>query len=113
MHRRSLIARSGICGKTLPAVGGRLCDGAEDTDASRPGRSCSSTPGLADQKDTDRLMDIVHARTDSAPPPRPSLCPTCGLTANNGVPRRDDQSRTAYYRDARDHTWSVTWLEVG
>lgn len=29
------------------------------TPTSRPGRSCTSTPGLADQKDTDRLMDIM------------------------------------------------------
>jgi hypothetical protein len=111
MHRRSLIARSGICGKTLPAVGGRLCNGAEDTDASRPGRSCNSTPGLADQKDTDRLMDIVTPTSDNGQP-HPAICPICGLRADNAVVVRSEHTATATYCDTRGHLFSVTWLEV-
>ena len=111
MRWRSLIAHSGICGKTLPAVGGRLCNGAEDTDASRPGRSCSSTPGLADQKDTDRLMDIVTPTSDNGQP-HPAICPICGLRADNAVVVRAEHTATATYCDTRGHLFSVTWLEV-
>jgi hypothetical protein len=103
--------RSGICGKTLPAVGTRLCNGAEDTDTSRPGRSCSSTPGLADQKDTDRLMDIVTPTSDNGQP-HPAICPICGLRADNAVVVRSEHTATATYCDTRGHLFSVTWLEV-
>lgn len=79
--------------------------------SSRPGRSSNSIPGLADQKDTDRLMAIMHERTDSAPP-RPSVCPICGLAADNGVVTRAEVTATATYVDTEAHMWSVTWLEV-
>jgi hypothetical protein len=111
MHRRSLIARSGICGKTLPAVGGRLCNGAEDTDASRPGSRANDIPGLADQKDTDRLMDIVTPTSDNGQP-HPAICPICGLRADNAVVVRSEHTATATYCDTRGHLFSVTWLEV-
>ena len=76
---------------------------------SRPSRSCSSVLGLADQKDTDRLMDI-QARTSDT---RPSLCPICGLAADNGVITRAEITATATYLDTEAHMWSVTWVEVG
>lgn len=84
------------------------CVLAEDTDTSRPGRSPTSVPGLADQKDTDRLMDIMPPRSDT----RPALCPICGLSANNGVLVRAELTATATYCDTRGHLFSVTWLEV-
>jgi hypothetical protein len=88
------------------------CSIAADTDTSRPGRSCTSVPGLADQKDTDRLMDIMTEPTDSGQPPRPSVCPTCGLLADNGVLVRAELTATATYCDTAGHLWAVTWLEV-
>ena len=87
------------------------CSMGADTDTSRPGRSPTSIPGLADQKDTDRLMSIMHERTDSAPP-RPAICPICGLTADNGVLVRSELTATATYCDTAGHLFSVTWLEV-
>lgn len=82
-----------------------------DTDTSRPGRSSNSVPGLADQKDTDRLMDIMTPATDNRQP-RPSVCPTCGLSADNGVLVRAEVTATATYVDTAGHLWAVTWLEV-
>jgi hypothetical protein len=82
-----------------------------DTDASRPGRSCSSTPGLADQKDTDRLMAIMHPAPDKGQP-KPAICPICGLTADNGILVRSELTATATYCDTAGHLWAVTWLEV-
>lgn len=80
-----------------------------DTDTSRPGRSPTSIPGLADQKDTDRLMDIMSPTYDN----RPALCPICGSTANNGVMRRNEMGvSTLHYTDNAGHLFSVTWLEV-
>lgn len=87
------------------------CSIRADTDTSRPGRSPTSVPGLADQKDTDRLMDIMPERTDSAPP-LPSVCPICAMYANNGVITRGEVTATATYLDTAGHMWSVTWLEV-
>lgn len=78
---------------------------------SRPGRSCSSAPGLADQKDTDRLMDI-ESRTSDDRPARPSVCPVCQMFADNGVITRAEVTATATYLDTEGHMWSVTWLEV-
>jgi hypothetical protein len=82
-----------------------------DTDTSRPGRSCTSTPGLADQKDTDRLMDIVTPTSDNGQP-HPAICPICGLRADNAVVVRSEHTATATYCDTRGHLFSVTWLEV-
>lgn len=78
---------------------------------SRPGRSPTSAPGLADQKDTDRLMDIMQQRADKAPP-RPAICPICGLSADNAVVVRSEHIATATYCDTKGHLFSVTWLEV-
>lgn len=78
---------------------------------SRPSRSGNSVLGLADQKDTDRLMDSMNARTDNAPP-RPAICPICGLSADNAVVRRSEHTATATYCDTAGHLFSVTWLEV-
>lgn len=75
---------------------------------SRPGGRANDTPGLADQKDTDRLMSNVQPR----PVARPALCPTCGLTADNGVLVRSELTATATYCDTAGHLWAVTWLEV-
>lgn len=87
------------------------CVLAGDTDTSRPGGSCTSAPGLADQKDTDRLMDSMKQPTDTRQP-RPSVCPVCSMFANNGVITRGEATATATYLDTEGHMWSVTWLEV-
>jgi len=61
--------------------------------------------------------------TDSAPPtegvttppihqPRPSVCPACGLAADNGITVEAELTRTATYCDTAGHLWSVTWLAV-
>jgi hypothetical protein len=84
-----------------------------DTDTSRPGRRSQRRPGLADQKDTDRLMDIVTPTSDNGQPTRPSLCPLCAMYADNGVITRAEVTATATYLDTAGHMWSVTWLEVG
>ncbi|WP_294567578.1 hypothetical protein [uncultured Arthrobacter sp.] len=57
-------------------------------------------------------MDMMPQRADNAPP-RPSVCPTCGLTADNGVLVRAELTATATYCDTAGHLWAVTWLEVG
>jgi hypothetical protein len=82
-----------------------------DTDTSRPGWSCNSTPGLADQKDTDRLMAIMQPAPGTGQP-RPAICPICGLTADNGILVRSELTATATYCDTAGHLWAVTWLEV-
>lgn len=82
-----------------------------DTDTSRPGSRANDVPGLADQKDTDRLMDIMHARTDSALP-RPALCPICGQVADNGIPRRSEITTLVTYVCTNGHLFAVTWVEV-
>jgi hypothetical protein len=81
---------------------------------SRPGWRSQRRPGLADQKDTDRLMDIMPERADNAPPrqSRPSVCPICAMYADNGVITRAEVTATATYLDTAGHMWSVTWLEV-
>ena len=43
--------------------------------------------------------------------PRPSVCPTCGLAADNGVLVRGELTATATYCDTAGHLWAVTWLE--
>lgn len=78
---------------------------------SRPGWRSQRRPGLADQKDTDRLMDI-ESRTSDTRPPRPAICPICGLSADNAVVVRSEHTATATYCDTRGHLFSVTWLEV-
>ena len=98
-------------GETPFAMSLAVCSMDADTDTSRPGRSCTSTPGLADQKDTDRLMDMMTPATDSRQP-RPSVCPICGLAADNGVVRHSELTATATYCDTAGHLWAVTWLEV-
>lgn len=78
---------------------------------SRPDARLQLASGLADQKDTDRLMDIMKHASDEAQP-RPSVCPLCGLAADNGVMRQSELTSTATYCDTAGHLWSVTWLEV-
>lgn len=51
------------------------------------------------------------------PPPsqsqaRPSICPQCGLTADNAVTVEAELTRTATYCDTAGHLWAVTWLAV-
>ena len=58
-------------------------------------------------------MDIiVDPAADTQHEPRPSICPICGLSADNGVIRRSELTATATFCDTRGHLWSVTWLEV-
>lgn len=45
-------------------------------------------------------------------PPRPSICPTCGLTADNGITVRAELTATATFVDTAGHLWSVMWPEV-
>ena len=56
---------------------------------------------------------------DILPPPppathlaRPSVCPECGLAADNAVVVESELTRTATYCDTAGHLWSVTWLAV-
>lgn len=43
---------------------------------------------------------------------RPSICPACGLTADNAVTVHSEQTATATYCDTAGHLWAVTWLAV-
>ena len=43
---------------------------------------------------------------------RPSICPACGLTADNAVTVQAELTTTATYVDTAGHMWSVTWLAV-
>lgn len=80
--------------------------------ASRPGSRANDIPGLTDQKDTDRLMNSMNERTDNAPP-RPAICPICGLTSTRGVMRHSEMGMaTAHFIDDEGHLFNVTWLEV-
>jgi hypothetical protein len=45
-------------------------------------------------------------------PARPSICPTCGLTADNGITVHSELTATATYVDTAAHIWSVTWMAV-
>lgn len=45
-------------------------------------------------------------------PPRPSICPICGLMADNGILIRSELTATSTYCDTSGHLWSVTWPEV-
>lgn len=45
-------------------------------------------------------------------PARPSNCPICGLTADNGIVVRSKLTATSTYCDTSGHLWAVTWLEV-
>ena len=56
-------------------------------------------------------MNMMTPRADNAPP-RPSICPLCGLRADNGVLVQAELTATATYCDTAGHLWAVTWLEV-
>ena len=43
--------------------------------------------------------------------PRASVCPSCGLAADNAVTVRSELTTTATYCDTAGHLWSVTWIE--
>lgn len=43
---------------------------------------------------------------------RPSICPICGLAADNAVRVEAELTSTATYVDTAGHMWSVTWLAV-
>ena len=45
-------------------------------------------------------------------PPRPSICPVCGLAADNAVTVRSELTNTATYCDTEGHLWSVVWMAV-
>lgn len=77
--------------------------------ASRPGSRANDIPGLTDQKDTDRLMNIMPPTSDV----RPALCPICGASTTNGVRRQSEMGvSTLHYIDTEGHLFNVTWLEV-
>lgn len=43
---------------------------------------------------------------------RPSICPLCGLTADNAVTVQGELTATATYCDTAGHLWAVTWAAV-
>lgn len=44
--------------------------------------------------------------------PKPSVCPVCGLAADNAVVVVSEITSTATYVCTEAHMWAVTWLEV-
>lgn len=58
------------------------------------------------------MSDYAPPTSGVNTPPRPSVCPSCGLGADNGVVTRAEVTATATYLDTAGHMWSVTWLEV-
>lgn len=44
--------------------------------------------------------------------PRPAICPTCGLAADNGIVVRSELTATATYCCTEAHIFAVTWVEV-
>ena len=55
-------------------------------------------------------MDIMTPG-DDARQPRPAICPSCGLTADNAVVRRSEVTTMATYACTNAHLFAVTWLE--
>lgn len=43
---------------------------------------------------------------------RPSVCPVCGLAADNAVTVESELTRTATYVDTASHIWAVTWAAI-
>lgn len=58
------------------------------------------------------MHSIVPEPTPMQAQARPSACPICGLTADNGVTVRSELTASATYVDTAGHLWAVTWLEV-
>ena len=58
------------------------------------------------------MADILPPTESPAQQARPSVCPACGLTADNGITVRAELTATATYCDTAGHLWAVTWLEV-
>lgn len=52
---------------------------------------------------------IASPATNTQPQARPSTCPRCGLSANNGVVVESELTRTATYVDTEGHIWAVVW----
>ena len=59
-----------------------------------------------------RLMSTIVPSQPRKQVPRPALCPTCGLAADNGILVRSELTATATYVDTAGHIFSVTWVEV-
>lgn len=59
-------------------------------------------------------MTSIAPQNRSVNPPlaRPSVCPICGLAADNAVVVNSELTATATYCDTSAHLWSVTWLVV-
>jgi hypothetical protein len=51
---------------------------------------------------------VVSSRMHIAPP---TVCPNCGLTADNGVIVRSELTTNATYCCTNGHLYSVTWME--
>lgn len=58
------------------------------------------------------MADILPPPSPGPREARPSTCPVCGLTADNGITVRSELTATATYCDTSGHLWAVTWLEV-
>ena len=57
-------------------------------------------------------MPTLEPPSTGVKSPRPSVCPICGLTADNGITVRSELTATATFVDTSGHLWSVTWPEV-
>lgn len=61
------------------------------------------------------MQSIVPPPTLTQAQARPapvSICPLCGLAADNGILVRSELTATATYVCTDAHLWSVTWAET-
>jgi hypothetical protein len=82
----------------------------DTTSESTPGHTVREhRPGASPTtKGHDRLVHRIRRNADT----RPSICPLCGLTADNAVTVQSELTATATYCDTAGHLWAVTWAEV-
>lgn len=58
------------------------------------------------------MHSIVPEPSPTQAQARPSVCPNCGLMADNGIVVESELTRTATYVDTAGHMWSVMWSAV-
>ena len=58
------------------------------------------------------MPSILPVHTPAQHEPRPSVCPACGLAADNAVTVRSELTNTSTYVDTEGHIWSVMWMAV-
>jgi hypothetical protein len=82
----------------------------EPTTKSTPGGAVTPTPGPRRTEGTDRLVDIMPARIDAAPP---AICPLCREAALvTSTARREGAVVTGNYVCPNDHIWLERWTET-